>query len=273
MNEKIETKTRSSEFSSAFTRTLFIATCAVLLTVFGPKSTGTFGRPFAQEIIAPAHILAGGITVDNGIKEFQGMKLQSIPKKTKLYLLTMLLLDFVIAPSFFLFAWQHMFMNRSQEGDLGAVRNRWRANGLILILSGMVVAYVCIMHTISAIVNPPVFRTMQFDNMVDQNRSRVITDLAAIDFTAKQYFCLPGNKGGGEHSFHSHLDPAGKNWVTLSELGMPIETEAGTYSIKMVKNDTMLILRGVSKVRLNNGTNPEYEFHTSPAISQPVKIN
>ena len=61
--------------------------------------------------------------------------------------------------------------------------------------------------------------------------------------------------------------------MTLGELGMPIETEAGTYSIKMVKNDTMLILHGVSKVRLNNGTNPEYEFHTSPAISQPVKIN
>ncbi len=275
MNEKIETKmqTQSSEFSPAFTRVLFIATCAVLLTVFGPKSTGTFGPRFLGEFIAPAHILAGGITVDNGIKEFQGMELQSIPKKTKLYLLAMLLLDFVIAPAFFLLAWQHVFMKRSHEGNPRAGRNRWRANGLIFILSGMVVAYVCITHTISAIVSPPVFRMMQLDNMIDQNRSRVISDLEAIDFTAKQYFYLPGNKGGGDHSFHSHLDPAGKRWVTLNELGMPAETEAGTYSIKTVKNDTMLILRGVSKVRLTDGTNPEYEFYASPIISRPLKIN
>jgi hypothetical protein len=275
MNGKIETKTptESSEFSPAFTRTLFIATCAILLTVFGLKSTGMFGGRFPQEIIFPAHILAGGITVDNGIKEFQGMELQGIPKKMRLYLLMMLLIDFVIAPASFLFAWQHEFIEKSQEGDPTAGRNRWRANSLIFILSGMVVAYVCIMHTISAMVSPPVFRMMQLNNMIDQNRSRVISDLAAIDFTAKQYFYLPGNKGGGDHSFHSHLDPAGKSWVTLNELGMPAETEAGTYSMKTVKNDTMLILRGVSKARLNDGTNPEYEFYASPIISRPIKIN
>jgi hypothetical protein len=191
----------------------------------------------------------------------------------KLFLLVMLLLDFVIVPACFLFAWRYAFMKKSQGSDFADGRSRLWGGRVIFILSGVTLAYICIMNTVSAIASPAVFKTMQLDNTVDQNRSFVMADLAAIDFKANQYFFLPGKKGGGDHSFRSHLDPTGKNWVTLSELGMPTETEVGTYSIKAVKNDTMLIVRGVGNARLSDGTYPEYEFYTSPTISRPKLIN
>jgi len=275
MNEKIEIKPpgRTSEFSPEFTSGLIMATCAILLVVFLPKASGLYGGRNFRNIMAPAHIIAAGITVEHAIDEFQGIELTPLGGKTKVILLFAILLDFVIVPACFLFCWRYLFMKKSQVGDSAGGRSRQLGGRFIFILSGVAIAYVCIIHTGLALTSSAVLRTMRLDNTLDQNRSFVVAGLAAIDFKANQYFYLPGKRGGGDHSFRSHQDPTGKNWVTLSELGMPAETEVGRYSIKTVKNDTILIMRGVGKVRRVNGTNPEYEYYTSPTISRILKIN
>jgi len=275
MNEKIEAKspTRMSEFSPQFTSGLIIVTCAILLVVFLPELPRPyFGQGF-RNIMAPVHIIAASMTVEYAITEFRGTELKPLDGKSKLLLLFAILLDFVIVPACFLFSWRYLFMKKSQEGVSAGGKTRQWGSRVILLLSGVAFAYVCIIHTVSAFTSTAVLRTMRIDNTLDQNRSFVIAGLAAIDFKANQYFHLPGKKGGGDHSFRSHQDPTGKNWVTLSELGMPAETEVGRYSIKTVKNDTILIMRGVGKVRRVNGTNPEYEYYTSPTISHILKIN
>lgn len=275
MNEKIETtnSTKTSEFSPGFIRALIIVACATILVVFGPESRQLYGPLMLKSVVVPPHILAGGMTVEYAIREFQGLRESDSVRQSKFYMLGSLLVDFVFVPLCFFFAWRNLFLQNSERPPTSQNKMRHRISILIFVLSGILFGYVCMINSISAFVSPAVFKTMKQDNTIDQNRSYVIRDLTNIDFKANQYFFLPGGLGGGDKSFRSHLDPTRKAWVTLGELGMPVETQFGSYSIKTVTNDTILVVRGKGKVRLSDGTYPEYEYRTTPTTSFPTKIN
>ena len=275
MNEKTDTQptTKSSEFSPTFIRVLITTTMAVLLVIFGPRSLNLNDRATRSSIIAPAPLIASGITVQYAIEEFQGVELKQVPVRTKFLLLAVLVLDFVLIPGCFLFLWRNTFIKKSQNGDNSGSTFRERGSKFLLIFSGVLLVYVCLINAGYAISAPAIFKVMLQDNTIDQNRSRVIADLDEIAFKANQYYHLPAKMGGGGHSFRSHLDPSRKSWLTLSELGVSEATEGGSYSVKAFKNDTLLILFGKGKARLSDGTFPEYEFRVSPSNGVPTKIN
>lgn len=140
-------------------------------------------------------------------------------------------------------------------------------------ISGVLIVYLVLGNIVSAFVSPKLYHVMLLDNTVDQNRSAVIAQLSKMAYKANEYHCLPKKAGGGEKSYRSSLDAAGKTPVKLQELGMPPTTNVGTFSVVQIVNDTTLICEGVGNVALSDGSFPEYTMHISPGGITPVKIN
>jgi len=274
MNEKTESQgaPRISEFSPLFTRGLIITTCATLLLVFG---TAPYYSPFrdTKVFLAPPQFIASGIMVEYGIEEFQGFPLEDVILQARPSFLLSLLLEFVILPVCFLCSWRYLFQKKSQQMAIGEKPKRHLPAKFLFGLSGVLIVYLILGNISSAFVSPNIYHVIVLDNTMDQNRSAVIAELSRIGHKANEYYCLPKRAGGGEKSYRSRLDPVGTTPVTLRELGMPGSTDAGTFSVVQIVNDTTLICEGIGKVALSDGSFPEYTMHISPGAVIPAKIN
>ncbi len=274
MNAKIEPQktSRITEFSPLFTRGLVVTTCATLLLVFGASP---YYAPFgdAKSLMAPPQIIASAIMVGYGIDEFQGIALQDVILQTRPEFLLSLMIEFVVLPVCFLCGWRYLFQKKSQQtGDADRPKRHLLVKAVFGI-SGVLIVYLLLGNISSAFISPRIYHVMILDNAVDQNRSAVITQLSRIGYKANEYYCLPKRAGGGEKSYRSWLDPAGKTPITLQELGMPGATDAGTFSVVRIVNDTTLLCKGIGKVALSDGGFPEYTMHISVGAVSPTKIN
>ena len=273
MNDKTELSNpnRIIEFSPGTIRALIIATCATLLLVFLPYSNQR--RSPLPEIFVPPQIVAAGVTVAQGISDFQGTPTVNVRLRTRLSLLGSLLFGFVIAPVCVFWIWRYLHLKELKPEESDEKKTEHLSAKALMIVAGILLMYFCVSNVSSAILSPMIYNTLKQDNLIDRHRNAIVQDLADIDFRAKQYLALPRELGGGYHSFKSTRDSQAKGWVTLEELGVPAETKNGKYSILNVKDDTLLILKGVGKIPLFDGTLPTYEFRSSQIMSIPVKVN
>jgi hypothetical protein len=277
MNDKTElpNPNRITEFSPGAIRGLIIATSATLLLIFLPQSNHRDSfqllSPIANLFSLPQTVVAE-VMVGQGIDDFQGLPIANIRLSTRLSLIGSLLLGFVISPVFFLGSWRYLRREKLEGKGSGGKKKNLAAKAL-MIVAGILLMYFSVGNVSSAILSPMIYNTLKQDNLIDRHRNAIVQDLADIDYRAKQYLALPRELGGGYHSFKSTRNSQAKGWVTLEELGVPAETKNGTYSILKVKDDTLLILKGVGKVPLSDGTLPTYEFRSSQIISTPMKLN
>ncbi|MCX6138173.1 MAG: hypothetical protein NTV54_11835 [Ignavibacteriales bacterium] len=273
MNDKTEQPNpdRITEFSPGTIRALIIATCATLLLVFLPYSNRD--RSPSPQTFAPPQIVAAGVTVAQSINDFQGMPAERIRLRMRLSLLVSLLVGFVIAPVCVFWTWRFLQLKKLEPGKSDEKKNKHLAAKALMIVAGILLMYFCVSNVSSAILSPMVYNTLKLDNLMDRHRNAILQDLADIDYRAKQYLALPRELGGGYHSFKSTRDSRAERWVTLEELGLSAETKNGTYSIVTVKDDTLLVLKGVGKIPLADGTLPTYEFRSSQILSIPAKVN
>lgn len=275
MKEKtdVEKTLLSPEFSNRFVYALIITACATLLVVFGSRIV--WGDIYLNNYLAKPEAIAHRISVEYAIDEFQGIQISDFSTRSRLYMLSAIVLNFVLAPLGFLLCWKNIVAHTSskQEGESKSEHHWLRT--LTLIVSGILLAHVLIINVVAAVVGSAFFRTMQRDNAADGNRSLVVYELIDVGFKASQYYFLPLELGGGGLSFRSHHETAKEPWVSLSELDVPEATSAGSYTIKKVENDTIMLLRGVGKFRLSDGTYPEYEIRMTPSSSARAltKIN
>ena len=183
------------------------------------------------------------------------------------------MLEFVVLPVCLFCAWRYLFLRKTEKGkDAGKAKSRLLLQSVVGI-SGMLIAYLILENIFSGFVLPKRFDVMIVDNTVDQNRSALMAQLSRIAFKANEYYCLPKSAGGGEKSYRSWLDPSGKNLITLQELGMPGATNAGTFSVVRIVNDTTLLCKAVGTVALSDGSYPEYTMRISPGGITPTKLN
>ncbi|MFA5833777.1 MAG: hypothetical protein WDA22_09910 [Bacteroidota bacterium] len=98
--------------------------------------------------------------------------------------------------------------------------------------------------------------TLYNDNMITQNRDDLQADLAMLAVKADQYYSRPSAMAGGGHSFVGlTADAAGMIKLASAEYA---NNDRGTYTILAPGSSTLLILRGVGKVQLSDGTFPTY---------------
>ncbi len=132
---------------------------------------------------------------------------------------------------------------------------------LLLIILGVIIVGIAVAVGI----------TMFQDNAVDQNRSAVIADLTTLAAKAQQYYAKPVTLGGGGNSFVG---------LTADATGLGIlasvaftDNANGTYTVKTAGTATTVVLHGVGKTALSDGTFPTYDMTVTQQTQTPTKIN
>ena len=132
---------------------------------------------------------------------------------------------------------------------------------LLLIILGVIIVGIAVAVGI----------TMFQDNAVDQNRSAVIADLTTLSAKAQQYYAKPVSLSGGGTSFVGLTADA----TGIGILASPAFTNNanGTYTVKTAGTATSVVLHGVGKTALSDGTFPTYDMTVTAQTQTPAKIN
>ena len=132
---------------------------------------------------------------------------------------------------------------------------------LLLIILGVIIVGIAVAVGI----------TMFQDNAVDQNRSAVIADLTTLSAKGQQYYAKPTTLGGGGNSFVGlTADAAGLALLASTAF---TDNANGTYTIKTAGTATTLVLRGIGKTALSDGTFPTYDMTVTSQTQVPAKVN
>ncbi len=109
------------------------------------------------------------------------------------------------------------------------------------------------------------------DNAIDHNRALVIADLKTLASKAQHYYSRPSTMGGGSKSFVGlTADARGVGMLA----GLKYTDNAnGTYTIKTDGTSTEVVLRGVGKVVMSDGTYPTYDITVGNQTQALVKVN
>ena len=132
---------------------------------------------------------------------------------------------------------------------------------LLLIILGVIIVGIAVAVGI----------TMFQDNAVDQNRSAVIADLTTLAAKAQQYYAKPITLGGGGNSFVGLTADA----TGLGNLASTAFTNNanGAYTIKTAGSATQIVLHGIGKTALSDGTFPSYDMTVTSQTQTPTKLN
>jgi len=132
---------------------------------------------------------------------------------------------------------------------------------LLLIILGVIIVGIAVAVGI----------TMFQDNAVDQNRSAVISDLTTLAAKGQQYYAKPITLGGGGNSFVGlTADATGLGLLASTAF---TNNANGTYTIKTAGNGASVVLHGVGKTALSDGTFPTYDMTVTSQTQVPTKIN
>jgi len=132
---------------------------------------------------------------------------------------------------------------------------------LLLIILGVIIVGIAVAVGI----------TMFQDNAVDQNRSAVIADLTTLAAKAQQYYAKPVTLGGGGNSFVGLTADA----TGLGDLASVAFTNNanGTYTVKTAGTATTIVLHGVGKTALSDGSFCSYDMTVTNQTQTPTKLN
>jgi Tfp pilus assembly protein PilE len=132
---------------------------------------------------------------------------------------------------------------------------------LLLIILGVIIVGIAVAVGI----------TMFQDNAVDQNRSAVIADLTTLAAKAQQYYAKPVTLGGGGNSFAGLSSDATGLGILASTAFT--NNANGTYSVKTAGTATTVVLHGIGKTALSDGSFPSYDMTVTSQTQTPTKLN
>ena len=133
---------------------------------------------------------------------------------------------------------------------------------LLLIIAGVVIIGLAVLVGVA----------MFQDNAIDHNRSVVIADLKTLASKAQHYYSRPMTMGGGNNSFVGLTADA---WGIGLLAGTAFTNNAnGTYTILPPGGTpTQVVLQGVGKVVLSDGTYPTYTVTVDNYSQTLAKVN
>jgi hypothetical protein len=132
---------------------------------------------------------------------------------------------------------------------------------LLLIILGVIIVSVGVIVGI----------TMFQDNALEHNRAQVINDLKFLGTKAQHYYSRPMTMGGGSNSFVGlTADARGIGMLAGTKY---TDNANGTYTIKTAGTATEVVLHGVGKVQMSDGTYPEYDMTVTVSTQVSSKIH
>ncbi len=132
---------------------------------------------------------------------------------------------------------------------------------LLLVILGVIIVGIAIAIGI----------TIFQDNAVEQNRSSLISDLTTLATKAQLYYFKPVSLGGGGSSFVGLTADA--NGIGILASPSFTNNSNGTYTIKTAGTATTVVLHGVGKISMSDGTFPSYDVLVNSQTQTPTKLN
>ncbi len=229
-------------------------------------------RIFSELMILPkyvmAPVIAGGVTVKNGIAEFSGNAPEMLDWTMYGSVFVSLLVVFVLLPAGYL-TMRKMIHSRAVAGTPVSR----------LLRTASIVTAVLILLTVSLVtsgflVSRTLFSTIRQDNAVNRYREDVMHRLAEIAFAARQHFYLPERLGGGEGRFEKN----GRT-IVLEDLGFSGRSPLGRFILHRGPNDTTIqVIFYGNKNIYDRSTNDEeysrlieYEMTVTPSRHKIVR--
>jgi hypothetical protein len=199
-------KTESSEFAPGFIWQVLLLTVVVFgLVLFSGR---LFKSPQRDAVSTPGIVvfpwtLAGAHTIENGLFAFSGKPAQPLNGKNQVRALAGLLVVAVICPTIYLLRW------RRRRVSIEAIHNSppWRFSD---VLHGLCAVFVLLVA--AAILPIGVYSEIMHQNLdkaqaVQSNRDAIINELNFIAFDLSQYYILPKEYEGGNHSYEGYKLP------------------------------------------------------------------
>lgn len=243
MNETTETGT-SPEFSAGYLQWIYSLTIISLVFIFfvQPQLKQTM-RPNAS-LIAPPHIVAAGIVIEQGIQEFQTGRAEPVNSNARYSVLASLLILFIFAPTIVLFIVHRQ--EKEERAAIGGIGVKNSLSTFMLIISLGLLAIIVVGTAAGTYITPSVFDTMKKDNDITYQRDMLVNELVDAYIVIMQYYYQTEKFGGkNPNLFEKTSNGTVRTVHSLSKLGIKEESKNGKLYLEPVSSDTLLILYAV----------------------------
>ena len=229
-------KTDSSEFAPGFLWQIGLLTIMVLgLVLFSDKLSQSERSSSVQRspMVLFPWALAGGHTIENGMKAFSGKPPEFAAVKDQAAALAGLLIGTVICPTVFFLEWRR----RRISGVPTSERPPLRTSSVFYGFCGALTLYVAGAILPIATISEATRHSLRNAQAVASNKDAVIDEMNSIDTDLSQYYILPKELGGGGRSYEGYKLPRGME-----------KTEEGTYVVTPKRNEVNIRAESVRHV-------------------------
>ena len=200
-------KTKSPEFASGlFWQVCLLTLFAVAFVLYSQKSFWPESM-YALRTYTPTlfpWVVAAGQTIESGLLAFSGKPVLAPGGREEADVLVALLLAAVVFPTVFLLEWRR----RKVSGHPSQEREPLRVSGVLYALSGVIVLLMAVTILPTTIVSESARSSLRHRQALQTNRDAVMYGMNLIDVDLSQYYILPKDLGGGNHSYKQyHLPP------------------------------------------------------------------
>jgi len=213
-------KTESSEFAPGFIWQVLLLTAIVFALVL--FSGGLFRSPQPQAVNTPGIVvfpwtLAGAHTIENGLLAFSGKPAQPLSGRDQVRALAGLLVVAVICPTIYLLRWRR----RRVSIQANHASTPWRIYDVLHGFCAVFVLFIAV-----AVVPIGIYAEITHQNLREaqaeqSNRDAIINEINFIAINLTQYYMLPTEIGGGNHSYSGYKLPDSSS-----------RTQVATYVVK-----------------------------------------
>jgi hypothetical protein len=199
-------KTESSEFASGFLWHVMLITAIVFgLILFSGK---LFKSPQREAVSTPSIVvfpwtLAGAHTIENGLLAFSGKPPQPLNGKNQVRALAGMLVVAVIFPTIYLLRWRRRRVLPATSHE----PTPWRIPDVFHGLCGVFVLLLAVAILPIGVYNEIVQENLREAQAVQSNRDEIINESNFIAFSLSQYYILPNEYEGGNHSYEGYRLP------------------------------------------------------------------
>jgi hypothetical protein len=218
-------KTDSSEFTPGFLWQIGVLTILVLgLVLFSDKFSQSEKPSYVQRspMVLYPWALAGGHTIENGLKAFSGKPSEFPEVKDQAAALAGLLISSVLCPTVFFLEWRRRRISGAATSERPPLRTSSVFYGFCGALTLCVAGAILPIATISEVTH----HSLRDAQAVASNKDAVIGEINLIDMDLSQYYILPKELAGGGRSYEGYKLPQGME-----------KTEEGTYVVTLKRNE------------------------------------
>jgi hypothetical protein len=200
-------RTDTPEFTPGFLWQIVLLTALILGLVFFADSLFKFER-WNTNVETPRLVLfpyavAGAHTIENGLLAFSGKPAESPNGKNQVRVLVGLLIISVLCPTIFLLRWRR----RKLASPTLLEHMPWTISRILYSLFGALILYLSATSIPIAAYGEYARHSLREAQAEQSSRDAIINEITFMAFDLSQYYILPKERGGGNHTYDGYKLP------------------------------------------------------------------